>query len=70
MPEQTQFSLLKHAGEPIVLSEAEMDRVTAGYVYWGTGYRQSAAEYITLNNSSTNSTTRIRPLTNLKDSVN
>lgn len=29
-PERAQFELLKHAGEPIVLSEAEMDGVTAG----------------------------------------
>jgi len=29
-PEQTQFELLKHAGEPIVLNGAEMDEVTAG----------------------------------------
>jgi len=37
-PERAQFELLKHAGEPIVLSEAEMDGVTAAGIGTSSGF--------------------------------
>jgi len=66
--EQTQFALLKHAGEPIVLSEAEMVGVTAGYSsYWDAGF-------VTLDvsdpASSRTITTGFKAGKALKDAVN
>jgi len=50
-PEQTQFELLKQAGEPIVLSETEMDGVTAGR-HAQAAYLNSLDADISYNTSS------------------